>query len=326
MAQKIADPNFAKAIREFCATCLDNDNRITEDGQKLRSLTVAIQQISDLTGVAGFASLTSLNCTNNNLTFIPTLPPSLKTLFISNNKITQLTNIPENLTALYCISNQLKTIPELPTRLEIFDCSYNILTILPKMPSTLKTLFCSNNQIIALPELPKTLQGLECGNNNLKNLPILPKTLSILSCQNNAELVCLPRLPDSLLYLFIPKGINCLPNNVSKAAVERVEGIVSQPVKLPICSNIQLAQCPPIFSDPTDKGKKITIFPNPTEGILNIKQQGYVIDKILIFNNLGQLAMQIKKNEIDIGDLAVGWYFIQVHTDDGIFMEKIMRQ
>ena len=25
-------------------------------------------------------------------------------------------------------------------------------------------------------------------------------------------------------------------------------------------------------------------------------------------------------------DLATGWYFVQVHTDDGIFTEKVMRQ
>ena len=63
MAQKIVDPNFAQAIRQYCTTCLDSGNNITDEGQKLRSLTVSIQQITDLTGVAGFGSLQSLNCT-----------------------------------------------------------------------------------------------------------------------------------------------------------------------------------------------------------------------------------------------------------------------
>jgi hypothetical protein len=326
-AQKIVDPNFAKAIREFCTTCLDNDNRITEDGQKLRNLVVSIQQITDLTGVVGFGALQSLNCTNNNLTFIPPLPSNLKTLLISHNKITQLTNIPENLTALYCIGNQLKSIPQLPARLEFFDCSYNALSILPKMPSTLKTLFCSNNQLTTLPELPKNLEGLECNNNKLKNLPpTLPKTLSIISCQNNSDLVCLPRLPDSLLYLFIPKGVNCLPNSVKKAVVECVEGIVSQPVTLTICTNIQLALCPPILPKPVETGKKITIFPNPTEGFLIIKNQGYDVQKVVIFNYVGQIVKQVNTNDVDLTALATGWYLIQVQTSEGIISEKIVKQ
>ncbi len=326
-AQKIIDPNFAQAIRYFCPTCLDNTNVITDEGKKLRSLVISIQQINDLTGIEGFSSLANLNCENNNLTFIPPLPQSLQRLLISYNKLEKLTNIPPHLTALYCKGNLLKALPDLPINLEVLDCSSNAIIVLPKLPVTLKTLFCSFNQLTILPDLPKNLEGLECGNNKLKNLPpLLPRTLRILSCQNNTELDCLPRLPDSLLYLYIPKGINCLPNSVTKAAVERVEGIVSQSVKLPICTSIQLAQCPPITLDPIDVGKRIAMFPNPTEGVLNIKQQGYIIDKVLIFNNLGQLVKKVKTVEIDMNHLAVGWYFVQVHTDDGIFTEKIMLQ
>jgi hypothetical protein len=326
MAQKLIDPNFAQAVRHYCPTCVDNGNRITEDGQKLRSLVVSIQQITDLTGVEGFSSLVSLNCENNNLTFIPRLPQSLQRLLISYNKLGNLTNLPPNLTALFCKGNQLKSLPDLPPTLETLDCSYNTLSILPQLPISLKTLFCSNNILTILPDLPKILEGLECGDNRLKNLPILPKTLNFLSCQNNTDLTCLPRLPDSLLYLYIPKGITCLPNSVKKATIERFEGIVSQRVNLPICTPIQLALCPPISPDVTILGKNLSIFPNPTEGVLHIKQQGYVIDKVLIFNSLGQLVKQIKTGEIDISFLAIGWYFIQVHTDDGIFIEKIMRQ
>jgi Secretion system C-terminal sorting domain len=326
IAQKIIDPNFASAIRQNCATCLDNNNNITEDGQKLRTLTVAIQQITDLTGVAGFGSLQSLNCTNNNISFIPVLPSGLKILLISHNKLTKLENLSVNLAALYCIGNQLKSLPSLPSGLEILDCSYNSLTALVTIPPTLKTLFCSNNQLKNLPELPKTLIGLECGNNNLKNLPELPETLSILSCQNNSELTCLPKLPDSLSYLYIPKGILCLPNKIKKAIIQRVEGIDSKPVNLPICTNIQLALCPPILPERKEADKKITVFPNPTEGILTIQNQGYTIEKVLIYNYLGKLVRQINTSEIDIANLASGWYLFQIYTNEGIFSEKIMRQ
>ena len=325
-AQQIADLNFAQAIRDHCPTCLDDANKITEDGRKLKNLVIAIHNINDLTGIANFAALTSLNCSHNNLTFLPPLPTGLKTLYISHNRLSDLSNLPQNLTVLYCGSNQLKTLPDLPSGLQILECSYNAILILPKMPSSLKTLFCSHNLLTNLPNLPQNLEGLECSNNRLKNLPALPQTLSLLSCQNNSELSCLPRLPDSLLYLYMSKGISCLPNIVRKAIVEHVEGIVNQPVNLPICTPIQLALCPPILPKPTEPDKKIRIFPNPTEGFLTILHQGIDIQNILVFNYLGQLVKHVKTIEINMEALASGWYLIQVHTNDGVFSEKIMKQ
>jgi hypothetical protein len=326
MAQSIVDPNFAQAIRDYCPSCLDNVNRITEDGQKLKNLTIAIQNISDITGVIGFSSLTSLNCGNNKITFIPPLPSGLKTLFISYNKLENLNNLPNSLTALYCNGNQLKNLSNLPSELKALNCSYNVLTTLPPLPLQLKTFFCSNNRISALPKLPKTLEALDCANNTLKNLPQLPNVLSFLGCQNNTELSCLPKLPDSLTYLYISKGIVCLPNIIKNVVVESYEGIIAHSVNLPICTNVQLAFCPPELADPIEPDKKISVYPNPTADVITIKHYGTNIIMIEVINYLGQIVKKGNTDEIDLTELETGCYLIRVETNEDTVLTKIVKQ
>jgi Secretion system C-terminal sorting domain len=326
--QQIKDANFAKAIRGYCPTCLDLANNITEDGQKLTGLTVSIQHLTDITGVAGFSSLVVLNCGTNDLTFLPPLPSRLRVLFVSQNKLTTLGNLPSSLSELYCSDNQLTELPNLPTALRILNCSYNAITALPKMPEQLQTLQCTHNLLMALPILPNTLEGLVCANNNLKYLPNLPKTLSFLGCQNNADLKCLPRLPDSLAYLYVSKDIRCLPNPVKKAVIANYEGIVSQPANLPLCTAFQLPFCPVILPDSSNLDKKIAVFPNPTEGVFTIKHQGSKIQSIWIFNYLGQLVREILNDRtvVDLTDLAAGWYFLRIETNLETVTTKIVKQ
>jgi Secretion system C-terminal sorting domain len=326
VAQQIADTNFARAVKEFCPTCLDSGNKITEEGQKLTSLTISIQNIEDLTGIIGFTSLTSLNCGNNKITFIPPLPSGLKTLFISDNKLNNLNNLPTNLTALYCMSNKLKILPELPQNLQILNCSYNEISFLPKIPSQLNTLICTHNLLTTLPILPITLEALVCANNNIKNLPQLPKIMTLLSCQNNQELTCLPKLPDSLSYLYISKSINCLPNKVAKAIIENYEGIISKQVNLPICTKAQLAFCPPVLQDPTELDKRITFYPNPTDGVINIIHRGSTIMGVTIFNGFGQIIKESNTDILDLTSFAAGWYLIRIETNEETVLKKVIKQ
>jgi Secretion system C-terminal sorting domain len=325
-AQHIIDPNFAQAIRGYCPTCLDGNSNITEEGKKLTGLTVSIQQITDITGIIGFSSLRTFNCIHNNITFLPPLPNSLKTLFVSENKLTKLDNLPNSLTSLYCSYNQLTELTELPTSLLYLDCSYNALKTLDKLPIDLQTLACSYNFLTTLPSLPVNLSGLVCANNTLKSIPQLPKFMRLLSCQNNNDLTCLPKLPDSLAYLFISNGIKCLPNKVPNAVVNNYEGTEFQSINLPICSPIQLALCPPISPELMIFDKKISIYPNPTEGYIEIKNQGIAIDGFQIIDVLGQIVMQSHKPILDLTGLIAGWYMVRLQTSEGIILEKIIKQ
>ena len=70
--------------------------------------------------------------------------------------------------------------------------------------------------------------------------------------------------------------------------------------------------------------EKISVYPNPTNNILNIATiDGSTISEIEVYNNLGQLAKsEYYTNQIDFSKLSVGLYFVKAIMEDGA-METI---
>ena len=127
-----------------------------------------------------FINIKKLNCSDNSLTLLPELPPTL--------------------IYLDCHKNILKVLPALPNSLTHLNCRKNILIKLPPLPSSLKELYCGYNEISDLPILPESLQILYCIYCQISVLPELPSTLSLLFCSIN-PICSLPRIPISLTYL-----------------------------------------------------------------------------------------------------------------------------
>jgi hypothetical protein len=202
----IPNANFATAIRNACANCIDRCDNLTTNAASLTSLNVSSSQINDLTGIEAFTSLQSLVLDYNPLSSLPNnLPNSLTTLSCRYLTINSLpSNLPTNLSHLYCGNTFLNILPAtLPTNLRTLDCSNAYLTALPSvLPSGLLTLNCSNNQLTVLPnDMPLTLIDLNCSNNALTSLPPLYNLIQYLYCQNN-QLMSLPlSLPANLRYL-----------------------------------------------------------------------------------------------------------------------------
>jgi len=92
-----------------------------------------------------------LNISWLNITSLPELPNSLKTLDCSDTQITSLPKLPQSLQALYCYNTQLTSLPELPNSLQKLFCFNTQITSLPELPDSLHTLYCSNTPLI----LPK---------------------------------------------------------------------------------------------------------------------------------------------------------------------------
>lgn len=72
------------------------------------------------------------------------------------------------------------------------------------------------------------------------------------------------------------------------------------------------------------------IYPNPTTAILNVKTKlAIAITSINVYNNLGQVVMNINNNEkfenIDVSCLKVGTYFIKINTDIGSLNSKFVK-
>jgi hypothetical protein len=72
----------------------------------------------------------------------------------------------------------------------------------------------------------------------------------------------------------------------------------------------------------------IQLFPNPTDGLLNIISKKATVVSIQLFNATGQLidsnsSPNEHENKISMERLATGIYFLSIQTDRGIFNQKV---
>ena len=232
------DEAFRKVLLGKCSyyTAIFDNSKYYEDEQYLTkselqgltSLVVSNKGISDLTGVSRLTYLKTLECDNNQLKALPTLPSALINLFCSSNQLSALPTLPASLTWLNCNYNNLTELPALPagiqtinavgnkfttlyitgksslnklnvrdnTSLTSLTCSNNALTNLMYSGCTsLMVLDCSSNKLTTLnDDLPATVTVFNCSSNNLTALPTLPASLNTLNCSSN-QLTSLPALP-----------------------------------------------------------------------------------------------------------------------------------
>ncbi len=74
-----------------------------------------------------------------------------------------------------------------------------------------------------------------------------------------------------------------------------------------------------------------TLYPNPTNGILNItSKQAIELQTVSIYNTLGQLVVSVPNakgvNTVDVSRLSTGNYFIKVVSDRGISNAKFVKK
>jgi Leucine-rich repeat (LRR) protein len=257
-AQNIPNANFAAAIRATCSLCIDAGNNLLPPATTLSTLNVSNRTISDLTGIGGFTTLTTLDCSQNQLTSLPALPPSLRSLNANYNNLTTLPSLPSGLTNLSLLSNQLTSLPaSLPSGLITFNCYYNnAISTLPNLPNSLQNLYCGGTAISTLPNLPSGLRTLSCAYTRITSLPsVLPTGLVNLFCDglgltsipsplpNVTNLGCgynrltsLPTISSAVTYIACNNNfLTSLPNTLSRVTFLN-------------CSYNQIAEIPPVPS------------------------------------------------------------------------------
>ncbi len=175
----IPDANFEQALIDLGYDTGTPDGTVpTANISVLTSLDVFQKNISDLTGIEDFISLTNLNCSLNQLTSLDvTQNISLTNLSCFGNQITDL-DFTQNtsLTELMCNSNQLTSLNLTQnTSLDKLFCHMNQLTSLDvSMNTSLIELVCFNNQLTSL--------NVKNGNNaNITNF----------YADNNPNLTCI---------------------------------------------------------------------------------------------------------------------------------------
>ena len=66
----------------------------------------------------------------------------------------------------------------------------------------------------------------------------------------------------------------------------------------------------------------VEIYPNPTNGILNIKVEG--IKNVIVVNSLGQIVCETVENQIDLSQYGNGIFMLRIETENGICLQRIV--
>ncbi len=85
-----------------------------------------------------------------------------------------------------------------------------------------------------------------------------------------------------------------------------------------------------IISSVNQFAKELSIYPNPTEGNINVIIDGETIENITIVNILGEVVYKVNpqsnKTTIDVRNFANGTYFIKVDIADDSIVRKFIKQ
>lgn len=74
--------------------------------------------------------------------------------------------------------------------------------------------------------------------------------------------------------------------------------------------------------------KQTLVYPNPVDSELFVVSQNNVIDKIEIFNSIGQTVKTVNNNfeMIDLSDFISGIYLVKLHSQGKTTLKKIMKK
>ncbi|MCD0474319.1 T9SS type A sorting domain-containing protein [Flavobacterium sp. EDS] len=188
----IPDSNFEQKLIDLGIDSGTPDGKVlTSNISSLTSLNVSANNISDLTGIQDFISLTDLYCGQNSLTTLNVSKNKvLTTLDCNNNKIISL-DVSNNtaLLNLSCYANQLTSLDvKANTALTKLDSGSNKYTSLDVNSNTALTFLGCNTSLLTSIDLSKNtaLTLLDCRENKITNLDVSKLTaLTELYCQSN---------------------------------------------------------------------------------------------------------------------------------------------
>lgn len=308
----IPDANFKAYLVGNAAININGDNEIqcNEASSFTGTINCSNLNISDLTGIEAFTSLTELNCSHNKLMVLNISDIfTLEVLFTNNNLLSSLdlsNNV--NLINLACHTNQLSTLNlNNNTHLILLYCGVNQLTSLDLSNNIeLGILYCDNNQISTLNlNNNDKLVGIVCENNQLVSLTISNGNntlLTMVKAQNNPDLTCI-QVDDAAYSTTNWVGGNFIFDPQQTFGED--------------CSN----------SVGTEKPEQNSLksYPNPVNDVLHIEMSEVTTVQILDFT--GKTIVQTEQlktgnNIIDASKLTSGVYFIQAETGAAIKFVK----
>ncbi|PWA09536.1 Ig-like domain-containing protein [Flavobacterium laiguense] len=81
-----------------------------------------------------------------------------------------------------------------------------------------------------------------------------------------------------------------------------------------------------LSTDSFEKTITVRVYPNPTNDIITVTiLDELILEKIELYNSLGQFIARYAKNTISIQNLAMGNYFLKIYTSGGNISKKIIK-
>jgi len=177
----------------------DTEIQVSEANTYTGGINCYDENISDLTGIEAFTTLTELDCSFNELTSLDvTTNTALEVLGCRYNQLTSL-DVSSNtaLEVLYCTDNQLESLDvSTNTALTELYCSLNQLTSLDVTTNTaLIILYCYYNELTSLDvSSNNALTELDCDYNELECLNVKNGNNTAFVdfyAENNQNLTCI---------------------------------------------------------------------------------------------------------------------------------------
>jgi D-alanyl-D-alanine carboxypeptidase len=105
--------------------------------------------------------------------------------------------------------------------------------------------------------------------------------------------------------------INQLPAQAFQVSIQLLSVLINNPVE---------------HTETTIPGKLITVYPNPTNGLVHIKIPNQTIQIIKIYDLQGQLIKETTDTTFNLENNSNGTYFIEVQTKQGFYHNKLIKQ
>jgi D-alanyl-D-alanine carboxypeptidase len=105
--------------------------------------------------------------------------------------------------------------------------------------------------------------------------------------------------------------INQLPAQAFQVSIQLLSTLINNPVGL---------------NENTIPEKLITVYPNPTNGLVQIEIPNQTIKSIKVYDLQGRLIKETAENQFDLSNYSNGSYFIKAQTKEGFYSYKLIKQ
>ncbi|HXC03156.1 MAG TPA: glycoside hydrolase family 44 protein [Bacteroidia bacterium] len=96
------------------------------------------------------------------------------------------------------------------------------------------------------------------------------------------------------------------------------------------CYHFILKKSPVTAINESKEPFPVSLFPNPAQDLVQIVAPDNHIRKVKLFNSLGELIKEMNGNteqiKLDISTLAPGLYQVEINTDKGVILKKLLKQ